>query len=239
MNEETKIKVGIYIRVSTEDQSRHGHSLDEQEDRLKKLCDYKEYEIYKIYKDAGVSAKNVNRPSFQQMIEDMKSGKINKILVYKLDRLTRSIRDLENICTLFEEHKCSLESVVEDINTDTAMGKFFVRFLTIIAQLEIETTSERTKFGLVGAAKKGHFVGQAPFGYKKIDKKLVVDELESEVVKRIFDLYVQGNSVNAITKLFTEEKVFNKKWGTTFIDNMLGNQIYIGNYVHGKYARKD
>ena len=87
------------------------------------------------------------------MIENMKSGKINKIIVYKLDRLTRSIKDLENICTLLEEYNCSLESVAEEINTSTANGKFFIRMLTILAQLEIERTSERTKFGLVGAAK--------------------------------------------------------------------------------------
>ena len=95
--QEKKIIAGLYPRVSTEDQSRYGHSLDEQEDRLKKLCDYKEYEIYKIYREEGVSAKSMKRPKFQEMIEDMKSGKINKIIVYKLDRLTRSIQDLESI----------------------------------------------------------------------------------------------------------------------------------------------
>lgn len=115
--QEKKIIAGLYPRVSTEDQSRYGHSLDEQEDRLKKLCDYKEYEIYKIYREEGVSAKSMKRPKFQEMIEDMKSGKINKIIVYKLDRLTRSIQDLESIFRMLEEYDCSLESVSEDINT--------------------------------------------------------------------------------------------------------------------------
>ena len=159
-----KVVAGLYPRVSTEDQSRYGHSLDEQEDKLKKLCDFKEYEIYKIYREEGVSAKNMNRPKFQEMIKDMKDGKINKIIVYKLDRLTRSIKDLENICSMLEENKCSLESVAEEINTDTANGKFFIRMLTILAQLEIERTSERTIFGLIGAYKKGHVSGKTPFG---------------------------------------------------------------------------
>ena len=149
--EETEIICGLYPRVSTEDQSRFGHSLDEQEDRLQKLCEFKGYKIYKVYREEGVSAKNTNRPKFQEMIEDMKNGKINKIIVYKLDRLTRSIRDLETICTMLEEYNCSLESVAEEINTETANGKFFIRMLTILAQLEIERTSERTKFGLIGA----------------------------------------------------------------------------------------
>lgn len=236
---EEKTVVAIYPRVSTEDQAREGHSLPEQIERLTKLCELKDYEIYKVYEERGVSAKDTNRPQFQEMIADMKLGKFNKILVYKLDRLTRSIRDLESICTMLEEYNCTLESKVEEINTGTAMGKFFVRFLTIIAQLEIETTSERTKFGLVGAVKKGHFVGRAPLGYKKQDKKLVVDDLESEVIKEIFDLYVKGKSANAITKYLNEENKLNRNWGTTFIDRILSNEIYVGNYVHGKCVRKD
>lgn len=176
---EGKTIVALYPRVSTEDQAREGHSLPEQIERLTKLCELKEYEIYKVYEERGESAKDTNRPQFQEMIDDMKLGKFNKILVYKLDRLTRSIRDLESICTMLEEYNCTLEGKVEEINTGTAMGKFFVKFLTIIAQLEIETTSERTKFGLVGTVKKGHFLGRAPLGYKKQDKKLVVDDLES------------------------------------------------------------
>ena len=165
MNEEKKI-CGIYTRVSTEDQSRFGHSLDEKEDRLRKLCEFKGYKIYKVYREEGVSAKNTNRPKFQEMIQDMKDGKINKIIVYKLDRLTRSIKDLETICTLLEEYHCDLESVVEEINTRNANVKFFIKILTILAQLEIERTSEKTKFGLVGAEKKStstHIITQTDF----------------------------------------------------------------------------
>ena len=209
---EEKTICGLYPRVSTEDQSRFGHSLDEQEEKLKQLCNFKDYEIYKVYREEGVSAKDTNRPKFQEMIEDMKSGKINKIIVYKLDRLTRSIKDLENICTLLEEYNCSLESVAEEINTSTANGKFFIRMLTILAQLEIERTSERTKFGLVGAARKGHLAGRPPIGYTKLpnSKDLVIDEVQADVVRRIFRLYLDGLSVCAICKLFNEEEVLNR-----------------------------
>lgn len=232
--DDKKYVVGLYPRVSTEDQFRHGHSLDEQKERMLKLCDYKNYEVYKVYEDAGISAKNMNRPAFQEMIQDVKDGKINKIIVYKLDRLTRSIKDLEEICIFLEDNHCSLESMCEDINTSTANGKFFIRMLTILAQLEIERTSERTKFGMVGAVKKGHFVGRAPIGYDKVDKKLVINDLESEVIRRIFDLYIKGTAANAITKLLNEEKVLNRKWIPTLVDRMLSNEIYIGNYVHRK-----
>ena len=241
MEEQKKVIAGLYPRVSTEDQSRFGHSLDEQEDRLKKLCEFKDYEIYKVYREEGVSAKDTNRPKFKEMIQDMKDGKINKIIVYKLDRLTRSIQDLENICKMLEEYNCDLESVAEEINTGNANGKFFIRMLTILAQLEIERTSERTKFGLIGAAKKGHISGQPALGYTKKDKskKLVIDELESDVVKRIFSMYLEGSSVCHICDIFNEENVLNKHWATTTVDKILSNKIYIGSIEHGKRDKKN
>ncbi len=238
MNEEKKnVIAGLYPRVSTDDQVREGFSLDEQEKEMKKLCMHKNYQIYKVYREEGVSAKNMNRPKFQEMIQDLKDGKINRIIVYKLDRLTRSIQDLEVICKFIEKYHCSLDSVSEEINTDTAMGVFFIRMTTILAQLEIERTSERTKFGLKGAAKNGHFCGKAPIGYRKINKELVIDDLESEVVKEIFDDYVNGLSVCTITKKLNNKNALNRNWRTTTIDRMLSNYIYCGDYLYGKRAK--
>lgn len=238
MNTERKnVIAGLYPRVSTDDQVREGFSLDEQEEEMKRLCEYKNYQIYKVYREEGVSAKNMNRPKFQEMIQDLKDGKINRIIVHKLDRLTRSIQDLEVICKLIEKYHCSLDSVSEEINTDTATGVFFIRMTTILAQLEIERTSERTKFGLKGAAKNGHFCGKAPIGYRKINKELVIDDLESEVVKEIFDDYVNGLSVCAITKKLNNKNALNRNWRTTTIDRMLSNYIYCGDYLYGKRVK--
>ena len=156
MNGEKKnFVVGIYPRVSTEDQSRFGFSLDEQEESLKRLCGYKGYKIYKVYREEGVSAKNMKRPKFQEMIQDMKDGKINKIVVYKLDRLTRSVADWEKILTFLEENDAFLDCANDDINTTNANGKMISRILTSVSQQEIERTSERTKFGMVGAIQAG------------------------------------------------------------------------------------
>lgn len=125
MNEERKV-AGIYIRVSTEDQVREGFSLGEQEEKLKALCRYKDYKIYKVYKDAGISAKDMaNRPAFQQMLEDMKAGKINYIVAYKLDRVTRSVRDLEVLISELEKHNCYLICDRDDVNTSSANRKIF------------------------------------------------------------------------------------------------------------------
>ena len=156
MNQEKKI-AGIYVRVSTEDQAREGFSLGEQKEKLLQLCALKDYEVFKVYEDAGISAKNVtHRPAFQEMLGDMKKGKINYIVAYKLDRLTRSVRDLEEFITQLEEYNTYLVCVRDDVNTSTANGRFFIRMLTVLSQLEIEIVSERTKFGMAGAIKSGH-----------------------------------------------------------------------------------
>ena len=232
----SKERVAIYCRVSTQDQVREGHSLSEQECRLRKLCDYKEYEIIDIYIDEGISAKDTNRPQFQRMIDDVKSGRINRIVAYKLDRVTRSIRDLEELVQFLETYNCSLECAVEEINTSNANGRFFVRMLTVLSQLEIERCSERTLVGLEGALKKKHAI-QCPLGYKKIDKCLVIDEETAPIIRRIFQDYLDGKSALKIAKDFTKENVLNKSWGSTSIEKIISNRIYIGEYEANKRSK--
>ena len=120
MSEEKKI-AGIYIRVSTEDQVREGFSLAEQKEKLLQLCKFKEYEVFRVYEDAGISAKNIkDRPAFQEMLVDMKNGKINYIVAYKLDRVIRSVRDLEKLISQLELHNTYLVCDKDDVNTSTA-----------------------------------------------------------------------------------------------------------------------
>ncbi|MDD4027784.1 MAG: recombinase family protein, partial [Bacilli bacterium] len=191
--EEKKI-AGIYIRVSTEDQAREGFSLGEQKEKLMELCKFKGYEVYELYEDAGISAKDIkHRPAFQRMLNDIKEGKINYIVAYKLDRITRSVRDLEELISKLEKYNCYLVCDRDDVNTSTANGRFFIRMLTVLSQLEIEITSERTKFGLNGAIKSGHLPGVLPLGYKKDgNKKTIINELEKDIVIRIFNMYLEG-----------------------------------------------
>ncbi len=238
-NTEKRI-AGIYIRVSTEDQAREGFSLGEQEEKLRQLCKYKDFEIFKIYKDAGISAKNMkDRPAFQEMLEDMKAGKLNYIVAYKLDRVTRSVRDLEVLISTLEQYHCYLICDRDDVNTSTANGRFFVRMLTVLSQLEIEIVSERTKFGLNGAIKAGHIPGKVPLGYyRDTDKTLKVDVTTKDIVLRIFELYLEGKSYQTISNILNEEKVLspnNKKWCDSTIDRIINNKIYIGDYERYKY----
>ena len=231
MEEERKV-AGIYIRVSTEDQAREGFSLGEQEEKLKQLCDYKGYEVYKVYCDAGISAKDMERrPKFQEMLKDMKDGKINYIVAYKLDRVTRSVRDLEELIAQLEKYNTYLVCDRDDVNTSTANGRFFVRMLTVLSQLEIEIVSERTKFGLNGAIKSGHLPGQVALGFKKDgNKKTIIDSATAPIIKRVFDLYLQGKTFLQIANIFNDEKVLNKNWKDTHIERIINNRLYMGDY---------
>ena len=238
MNNEKKV-AGLYIRVSTEDQAREGFSLPEQEKRLRAMCEYKGYEIYKLYKDAGISAKDMNRPAFEELLQDIREKKCNTIVVLKLDRLTRSVYDMEFIMKFLEENDAYLDCANEEINTTNSGGKMVARLLTTVSQNEIEKTSERTKFGLAGAIKEGHIPGKNPLGYKRDGKKLVIDPLTKDIVKRIYDLYFEGKSYSNIATIFNQEEVLGKtNWRDTGILRIISNEIYKGDFVSGKTFNK-
>ena len=238
MDNEKKI-AGLYIRVSTEDQAREGFSLPEQEKRLRAMCEYKGYEIYKLYKDAGISAKDMNRPAFEELLQDIREKKCNTIVVLKLDRLTRSVYDMEFIMKFLEENDAYLDCANEEINTTNSSGKMVARLLTTVSQNEIERTSERTKVGLAGAIKEGHIPGKNPLGYKRDGKKLVIDPLTKDIVKRIYDLYFEGKSYSNIATIFNQEEVLGKtNWRDTGILRIISNEIYKGDFVSGKTFNK-
>ena len=238
MKDEKK-KCGLYMRVSTEDQAREGFSLPEQKERLESFCKFKGYEIIDYYQDAGISAKTGNhRPEFERLKSDIKAKKINTIVALKLDRITRSIYDWENLITFLDENDAYLDCANDEINTTTANGKMISRLLMSVSQNEIERTSERTKVGLAGAIKCGHIPHIAPLGYKHEDKRLVIDYSTKDIVVRIFDLYYNGYSYQKINNLFNEEKVLGKdNWRDSTIQTVLENEIYKGDFVHGKRTK--
>lgn len=227
------------MRVSTEDQAKEGFSLPEQRERLEMFCKFKDYEVIDYYEDAGISAKTGNhRPEFERLKEDIKARKINTIVALKLDRITRSIYDWENLMTFLDENEAYIDCVNDEINTTNANGKMISRLLMSVSQNEIERTSERTKVGMAGAIKSGHIPHRAPLGYKHGNKKLVVDYATKDIVVRIFDLYYNGFSYKRISNLFNEEKVLGKtNWSDTGILTILGNEVYKGDFVHGKRTK--
>ena len=236
---EDKKKCGLYMRVSTEDQAREGFSLPEQKERLEAFCKFKGYEIIDYYQDAGISAKTGNhRPEFERLKEDIKSKKINTIIALKLERITRSIYDWENLITFLDENDAYLDCANDEVNTTTANGKMISRLLMSVSQNEIERTSERTKIGMAGAIKQGHIPHKEPLGYKREDKKLVIDYSTKDVVVRIFNLYYEGYSYQKISNLFNSEKVLGREnWRDATILSILENEIYKGDFIHGKRTK--
>ena len=237
MNEDVKI-AGIYCRVSTEEQSREGFSLGEQQERLKEFCKFKRYTIHKVYIDAGISAKNDKRPAYQEMLNDVKNGKINVIVALKLDRLTRSVYDVEKLMKILNDYNCDLDCFADESNTITANGRMVMRITTSVSQNEIERCSERTKFGMVGAIKAGHIPNHTPLGFKRDNKKLVPDLLTKDIVIRMYDLYLEGKSYQAIANIYNKEQVLGKtNWKDSTIGKIMTNELYKGNYLHGKKTK--
>ena len=230
---------GLYLRVSTEDQAREGFSLPEQKERLETFCKFKGYEIVDYYEDAGISAKTGNyRPEFERLKEDIKSKRINTIIALKLDRITRSIFDWEKLMTFLDENDAYIDCANDEVNTTNANGKMVSRLLMSVSQNEIERTSERTKVGLAGAIKQGHLPSQAPLGYKHENKKLVIDYSTKDVVVRIFEMYYNGNSYQTISNILNEEQVLGKtNWRDSTITAILENEVYKGDFVHGKRTK--
>ena len=238
---ENKVKnlCGLYLRVSTEDQTREGFSLPEQKERLETFCKFKGYEIVDYYEDAGISAKTGNyRPEFERLKKDIKSKRINTIIALKLDRITRSIFDWEKLMTFLDENDAYIDCANDEVNTTNANGKMISRLLMSVSQNEIERTSERTKIGLAGAIKQGHLPSQAPLGYKHENKKLVIDYSTKDVVVRIFELYYNGNSYQTISNILNKEQVLGKtNWRDSTVTAILENEVYKGDFVHGKRTK--
>lgn len=255
-----KKMVAIYTRVSTTDQAREGHSLEEQEKRLKARCISNDYEVYKVYTDAGISGKSAeNRPAYQQMLKDIKKGKFNLIMAFKMDRISRSIIDFEDFFKELKKYNCGIEFLCENIDTTGAAGMMFARILGIFAQFERELIQERTLVGVESAVNKGHFGGKPPLGYKhKLDvsgkhklKEWEIDKDEAKIVKEIFDLCASGKTYFQISKLLKEKypnvissikedketgekKITYRKWNDSSISCILNNKCYMGTYEYRK-----
>lgn len=169
------------------------------------------------------------------MMKDVELRNINVIVAFKLDRLTRSVYDVEDFISKVNKYGCDIDCLANESNTTTANGRLVIRIMTSVSQNEIERTSERTKIGMAGAIKQGHIPAQTPIGFKRENKKLVPDPITKDIVKRIYDLYLEGRSYQTIAKMYNEEQVLGKtNWRDNTISTIIGNELYKGDYVNGK-----
>ena len=223
--------IAIYTRQSIDKQD--SISIETQIELCKK--EIKTNESFKIYEDKGFSGKNTERPQFKKLMEDIKNGEITQIIVYRLDRISRSITDFSNIMDILEEHKVSFISANEKFDTSTPTGKAMLYIIMIFAQLERETIAERIRDNYYSRGKTGVWLGgPAPFGYtiKKItknEKKISILETtkDIEIVNEIYNLYANTDtSLGYIAKILLE-KYGGSMWNNIKLSRIIHNPAYV------------
>lgn len=231
-------RAALYIRVSTLEQAQEGYSVGEQKERLISYCKAQDWIIADIYVDGGYTGSNINRPGIQKLIKE--TEKFDVVLVYKLDRLSRSQRDtLYLIEEIFRPNAVDFVSMQESFDTSSPFGKAMIGLLAVFAQLEREQIKERTWMGRVARAKTGlyHGGGNIPIGYDYSDGKLIINPYEAEQVKKIFEWYLAGASLQGIADRLRQEGYTNRyssysSWSS--IRNILENETYTGRMHFGE-----
>lgn len=211
----------IYIRVSTQDQAEHGFSLDAQEESLINYAKALGYEILKIYKDEGKSAKNLNRPEMINLLKDAEARKFQAIFIYKLDRFSRSLKDLILTIDKLKEWGIDFVSLQDKIETASASGKLMFQIIGAFAEFERNIIGDRTTFGMEKKAKEGGFITKAPLGYKLVNKKLLIDPEQIDKIKGIFEEFLNSNI--SLTQLAKKNDMT-----TSGIIKLLSNTTYLG-----------
>lgn len=239
------ITAGIYVRVSTQEQAQEGYSIGEQTERLKNYCKAMKWKVYKTYTDPGYSGGSMDRPALQQLIQDVKDHRINKVVVYKLDRLSRSQRDtLSLIEDVFNANNVDFVSMSENFDTSTPFGRATIGILAVFSQLEREQIKERMIMGKMARAKTGKWSGSChePIGYDYKDGKLITNEYEKMQVITAFNELISGCSIKKITRDLTASGYRHKNglWNERTLRRILQSRTYLGYiYFNGEYYKSD
>lgn len=237
-----KINCAIYTRKSTEEGLDQAYnSLDNQFDSARAYVESQKHEGWKFYKrydDGGYTGANTKRPGLQELLADIEKGYIQCVVVYKVDRLSRSLIDFSKMMEVFEQKNISFVSVTQHFNTSNSMGKLTLNVLLSFAQFEREVTAERIKDKIANSKKKGMWMGgTVPHGYKLENKKIYIYPKEAKEVKYIFESYLQTSSImNLKEKLKIEgyKTRGGKLWCHGALGRVLHNPTYIGKVRHKK-----
>lgn len=221
-----KLGTAIYTRVSTNKQEKEGVSLETQLDKLHAYCTLKDLDNAKEYMDVG-TGRNIERKGFKQMMKDVKSGRIKNIIVFRLDRLTRSVSDLNMLLKKLEEYGCGLHSATESLDTSTANGRLMVNLIGVLAQWESETISERVIVNMDEIASRGIWQSKAPYGfYIGDDRKLKLKEDEASLLREAFDLIFDGESLTSARRIMIQRH--NVNWSTNFLRMKIRHTTTVG-----------
>lgn len=224
-------RAALYVRVSTMEQAKEGYSIPAQTSKLTAYAKAKDYAIVNTYTDPGYSGAKMDRPGLQQMIRDVKKNKIDVVVVYKLDRLSRSQKNtLYLIEDVFATHDVDFISMLESFDTSTPFGRATIGMLSVFAQLERDTITERMHMGRTERAKQGYYHGSGvvPIGYDYIDGELIINEYEAQIVREIFDLYVNHSKGQQHITTRMVKKYPDKVKTLTIVKYALQNPLYIG-----------
>lgn len=217
----------IYTRVSTAKQEEHGVSLNTQLSKLKSYCDFKDLTNLKEYTDVG-TGRDTKRDGFTQMMKDIEAGRIKNVVIFRLDRLTRSVSDLNNLLQLFAEYDCGLHSATESLDTSTANGRMMVNLIGVLAQWESETISERVTVNMDSLARQGVWMSSVPYGfYLGDDKRLKIKEDEAAILREAFQLVLQGESLNNAERIIRNKHDVN--WSSNYLRRKLRHATTAGN----------
>lgn len=221
ISNQVKPLAAVYIRVSTEEQARLGISLSAQEEALKNYASALGYEVIKIYKDEGKSAKDIqHRPEMVQLLKDAEMRKFQAIFIYKLDRFSRSLRDLIETIEKLKEWDVDFISLQDKIETTSASGKLMFHIISAFAEFERNVTGDRTKFSMDKKARDGNPITRAPWGYKIEGKKLVPTQ-NSFQVGELFQEFLNTNiSLTQLAKKYD--------FSVNGLKKILKNQVYLG-----------
>ncbi|WP_187445019.1 recombinase family protein [Rossellomorea vietnamensis] len=219
--------VGIYIRVSTLEQAKEGYSISAQRERLTAFCTALGWNDFKYYVDEGVSAKDTNRPQLQLLMEHIKAGSISTILVYRLDRFTRKVKDLHKLLEFLETHKCAFKSATEPYDTSTAMGKLFITIVAALAEWETDNLSERIKMALEEKVSEGERVGNVPFGFDLSPEERLVKNQDSQIVLEMIDKLKSGSSAQKIAE-YLNQSYNHRNWHAQGVLRVFRNPALYG-----------
>jgi len=188
-------------------------SCEAQEEKIRSFVkSQNNWLVFKVYSDAGYTGANTNRPALQELLEDIKQRKIDIVLAYKIDRLTRSPKDFYQLIEVFDKYNVDFISITERFDTSTPAGRLLRNIMLTFAQFERELTSERTKDKLLERAKKGMWNGgNPPFGYEKKGKKLIINKKEAEIVRMIFETYLETSSINRVYDFLKKKNIKNRQ----------------------------
>lgn len=236
------MQVAVYIRVSTEEQAKEGYSISAQRERLEAFVKSQGWMIVEYYIEEGQSAKDLNRPEIQRLITDIKKKEmgIEVVLVYRLDRLTRSVLDLYALLKLLEENKVFFKSATEVYDTTTAIGRLFITLVAALAQWERENLGERVRMGMAEMARQGRRPGsKEPYGYNYTDGRLVINPTEAAIVKKIFEMYSRGYGVRKVVAWLNNPNgpipsKNNGQWADSSVSYIITNPLYIGRFAWGR-----